>query len=104
MADSFVFRFLGSTVRDCHCRYKQSTMSDTGKTKLSPSMYMQNMIKICAAPAYWLLVVGARAAATDLATAMDNHCRNRSALVMKVVGKNQCVSTFCFTFNIILRQ
>jgi hypothetical protein len=67
-------------------------VSDTGKTKLSPSMYMHNMIKICAALAYWLLVVGARAAAIDLATAMDNHCRNRSASVMQVVGIKQSVS------------
>jgi len=85
MADSFVFRFLGSTVRDCHCKYRQSTVSDAGKTKSSPSMYMQNIMKICAAPAYWLLVVGASAAAIDLVTAMDNHCRNRSAFLTWIV-------------------
>ena len=95
MADSFVFRFLGSTVRDCHCRYRQSTVSDAGKTKLSPSMYMQNIMKICAEPAYWLLVVGARAAAIDLATAMDNHCRNRSALCNVDCVHTNGVSTFC---------
>jgi hypothetical protein len=40
---------------------------------------MQNMMKIYAAPVYWPLVAGASAAATDRATAMDNHWRNRSA-------------------------
>ena len=79
MADSLVLRFLRSTVRDCHCKYRQSRGSDAGTAKLSPSMYIQNMGKMCAAPAYWLLVVGAKAAEIDFATAMDNHCRNRSA-------------------------
>jgi hypothetical protein len=52
-------------------------------------MYMQNMMKICAAPAYWLLVAGASAAATDFATAMDNHCRNRSARRKAGCGQRQ---------------
>lgn len=96
MADSFVLRFLGSTVSDCHCKYRQSRESDAGKAKLSPSMYMQNMRKICAAPAYWLLVEGARAAEIDFATAMDNHCRNRSASVSRLCAKRRAsgVSTF----------
>jgi hypothetical protein len=52
-------------------------------------MYMQNMMKICAAPAYWLFVAGASAAATDFATAMDNHCRNRSARRKAGCGQSQ---------------
>jgi len=79
MADNFVLRFLGSTVRDCHCKYKHRTVFEAGNIKLSPSMYMQNIIKMCAAPVYWLFVAGASAAAIDFATAMDSHCRNRSA-------------------------
>jgi hypothetical protein len=50
-------------------------------------MYMQNMMKMCAAPAYWLFVAGASAAATDFATAMDNHCRNCSARRKADCGK-----------------
>jgi hypothetical protein len=70
MADNLVWRFLGSTVSDCHWRYKQSTASETGIAKLSPLMYMQNMMKMCPAPAYWPWVPGASAAATDRATAI----------------------------------
>jgi hypothetical protein len=75
MADSFVLRFLGSTVSDCHWRYKQNTVSEAGiqGKVIALDMYMQNMMKICTAPAYWPLVAGASAAATDRATAMDSH-------------------------------
>jgi hypothetical protein len=52
-------------------------------------MYMQNIIKMCAAPVYWLFVAGASAAAIDFATAVDNHCRNRSARCRQIVDKNQ---------------
>ena len=70
MADNFVLRFLGSTVRHCHCKYKHRTVFEAGNIKLSPSMYMQNIMKMCAAPVYWLFVAGASAAAIEL---IDGH-------------------------------
>ena len=53
-----------STRQRCLCEYRQNTGLEAGNVMSSPLNDMQNIMKMCAASAYWFFVACASAAAT----------------------------------------